>query len=213
VPSRFNKQPLRLLDALYGFIGGQRGPTEFALESSIQPVHDLSRAAALTGLGTRSGYWLAQADMAHTGAGTIAKLLPVYDTDPAGFTNNNGWPEPLPSDLRVWVLDVYGQLSGTDSLFGEAECEISMPNAMVGPADGTTIDANDLLIATFDNGTVFGNLTLDGGNSLQAQLPVRIEPGQTLNFRSTQEGSGSMTCQMRALLWVGVLGATPAGMG
>lgn len=211
MPLRFSKQPLRLLDAIYGFIGGQTGPKEFAIESAIQPVHDLSRSAELAGFGTREGYWVCEADQVHVAAGSITDAIDVYNPAVSSHNARNGWIDGMPPDLRVWILDCWGVLAGTDTLFNHAEIEVGTPADIVGISTGAAAGF-DRLLWTGDTGTLGGNIFLAGAPSKIAEMPVRLEPGELMTMISEQAGAGTVTVRLSAMMWVGVQGAAPPGL-
>jgi len=212
--ARFNKRPLRLLDQIYDFIGGQRDLSDFALESAIQPVHDLGRQAERAGFGLRDGYWMAQATQAHVAAGVVEDAVDIY----APIQANNGWPNPIQDvdDLRVWAISASAIVTdGETPEFLQTQITLSMPAGMVGPSDINTPAVIDLLLWWGDTIAIVGvnsPVISSTGPTDQGVMPVRIEPGAFVSFGSEQTGAGSLTVSQTMLLWVGCAGCSPPGL-
>lgn len=206
----FTKNPLKALDGIYRFLGGMSGLRRFALESEIQPVHDVSRLAELAGFGGRQGYWLAQATQLHVAAGEIANSITPY----ASTNSLNGWLNPLPSDLRVWVIDCFAnRISGTASLFEAAAVVMVYPAEMVGPSDAAAgLDQNVLLWRGDILNAFVDAVDDDTAPAKKFAMPALLEPGQLLSLSSQQAGAGAIGIRVAALLWVGTAGTTPPGL-
>jgi len=209
VPAPFQRKALRVLDSIYKFVGGQTGPNQFALEASIQPVHDMSRMSELAGLGAREGFWILQTAQSHAAGGELRDAINPY----IATAINAGWPAELPDDLRVWVIDCFGYTASGTGNFALAEITLSYPAVMVGPSDLAAVVNEQLLYrADTESAITVGNemLTNDNGPVIQARLPRRVEPGSNLNFQT--EATGVTTIRLCALLWVGQRGTYPAGL-
>jgi len=210
--ARFTKKPLRILDNLYQFIGGLAGLEEFELSGAIQPVHDVSREAELSGFGQRQGYWTMTATQTHAGAGELLDVLNPY----AQATDiGNGWINPLPTNWRIWIIDIWAYiLSAGVAGFVEAQCDLAYPAGMVGPNDNNAFVQRQLLYHADTASSLTGGtetmVFASGQPSIIAQLPRRIELAQLVTFGS--EASAAATIREMALLWVGEVGATPPGL-
>lgn len=99
----FNAQPLRVLDTLYRFVGGQRGSRVVDLGAPILRVHDVSREAE------RAASFRFIVEISDTTAGTGTQLF--GNRDDLNIINNA--PLNAPGELgltrenaRVWLHDV-----------------------------------------------------------------------------------------------------------
>jgi hypothetical protein len=211
----FTNNPLRHLDSIYRFVGGMTGLRRFDLEAGITPVHDVSRNAALDGVGLNAGFWLARAQQVHSGAGEISDSIPIYSG-----TAGNGYPNPMPLDVQAWVLGGFGILGGTDSLFSEASIVVEHQDSEIGPSDLSTAGGEPQLIWHADTASTLQlnetQIFFDGGPSNVINHPIPIIRGPTdgggLRFQSAQAGAGAVTVTLFARMWLGRLGTTPPGM-
>jgi len=198
----FTFRPLRTLDALYRFVGGMTGLQDFALESAIQPVHDVSRMAALSGgISPAFGYVAAGGVDVHAGAGSIRTTADPYSI--AGDFN------VLDEAAAAWLIAVFGT---TDSSANHSTASISYSYPVIPNAFG----GQEVVCGFFPNivaETVSGNFSIGDAakDSQQAPLPLFLPRGGTLNFLSVAQ-IGAVETALTAVLWVGAVGTTPPGM-
>ncbi len=142
-PGVFRNAPLRLLDRIYGFVGGLRGVRSVDLSSPIVLVHDVSREAELgtySGIGIAlpgSAYFAIVHDHVHAGADTVADSSPVYENQSAAAFFLAGFPPIDPDKETVWIVGAGGMsLNGLTTV---AYIQVALlPKASAG--SGTGVD-------------------------------------------------------------------------
>ena len=157
--AKYSANPLRLLDKLYNFVGGERNRSELDLASPIVRVHDLSREAELgTYVGTEDGlvsqsfpFFTINVDNVHGGADTQIQQLGVYANQSPTWALAT-WQAPDPNLETIWILRAWATSSGSSM----TECQILLdylPKAGAGSgqspfgliffADGSMVAATD----------------------------------------------------------------------
>jgi len=203
VPERFEARPLRYLDALYKMVGGLSGPNTFAVESAIQPVHDVSRIAQIgSGFSDQLGYFVAGVTDVHSGAGAIRASLDPYDqVDARGFPR---------ADSGVWLISAFGTCSSSANFVtaGVAITYPTIPDAFAGQQILTHIFP-DALLAVTTTPVLIGDLARVTEHNPVS--PLFIPDGSTLDFL-TQAVTGANTINLHALMWAGARGALPPGL-
>jgi len=129
--ARYTRNPLRLLDRLYDFVGGLRTENRMDVSSPIIRVHDLSREAELgtyTGINRGSEsqnfpMFTIVEDHVDVGAGEINSVLGVYSNQNTDWAQSTFIP-PNPEDETVWMLAAYvNSLNGllTEAMLGSEQ--------------------------------------------------------------------------------------------
>jgi len=212
--ARFNARPLRVLDAIYNFVGGLGNLSQFGLEGQIQPVHDCSREAELaSGLGRFGGFYTIVAKHAHTATGGITTTFNVYN--PSGtHTFQNGLSADELANMWVWVGKVWGAMvAGTPSSFDYAWGGVGTPPGMQGLESETGLTTPAMPLIYLDGITSGGA----GENHLTSTvapevLPVLVPKGGSLVLMSASNGGvTAITIEMSALVWIGPVGVMPPG--
>jgi len=197
----FSKNPLGILDNLYRFVGGQKGPNSFAEEMEIQPVHDVSREAEMGSAQSAAlGYFLEGFTQVHVGTGAL-----FATADPYART----FKDLDPFDVDIWFMDALMNLDDSGD-FQDGGIGISYP-----VLPGTFPSA--LVKTVFEYTTPGSTLTSGGVNPVPpvarlVTLPMYDPHGSQLLVRTVADGSGTVTITTFGLFWAGARSALPPGL-
>jgi len=204
--SRFLKRPLKVLDFIYDFVGGFAGLGEFADESAIQPVHDVSReselGAALGGV-SRMGYTLVTATDVHVATGFIRTTADPYNAfDNLAIPRNKG---------SIWVCGAFGTCDDSTD-FTSYAVSVTWPTFVGHSAGQEQLIAfgNDAIQDVVGAG-LFSVGDLARSNIHASPFPLFVPQGGILNFASESDTAGTVTIRYGVVLWAGPSGARPPG--
>lgn len=197
----FTRKPLGILDNIYRFVGGQTGPTSFAEEMAIQPVHDVSREAEIgTAQSAALGFFLEGFTLVHVGTGALFGADDAYA---------RVFRDLAPEEVDIWIIDALCTTSD-QSDFATANAGITYPLL-----PGTFPAAITKLVRSWSvpQDTIFSG----GINPVQADnhpvmLPMYVPHGSQIGVRTTSDNAGTMTTQTFFLMWAGARGALPPGV-
>jgi len=199
----FSAKPLKVLDKIYRFVGGQLGPTEFSLEAAIQPVHDVSRESEIgSGLGSQLGYMVRGTVDVHSGAGAINTTFDPYEIVDT-FS-------PDRSQYGVWLIDAWCHANGSTNYL------VSSVSVLRSPVPNIVPVATHQITHFFPDAitsTVVGVVSIGDNSRLnqQCQLPLFLADGSVVQ-QHTQAQIGAITITEMILFWVGAQGAIPPGL-
>lgn len=215
----FNRSPLRVVDRIYGFIGGLRGLVDFALGSSIQPVHDVSRESELgSGLGSELGYFTTQNRDSHVAAGEIRTTA-----DPWAFAETMDRTERR--ELMVWLI--YAGFLTDNNLARFFAQSLSIEYPLVVNILGSPNIQPQWLISNYKHvtggsaapeaGVLLGAIAENDTDTnfpkpIQVPLPFPVPDGSTIRRVSSQTGVGDIRIDSYELWWMGARGARPPGL-
>lgn len=197
--ARFLSQPLKVLDRIYNFVGGETQRSAFDIGAQVQPVHDVSREAE-RGAGT---FFQISQTQTHVGADTQQNQTGLADNLPSGFD--------LDED-EAWLIDAFAT-SDTANI----------ANCVLGFTRGTVVDLAlagryfqthkwDTAPYTLSAGYV--PLVYSVGVAQMVRLPMWLGPqgtgGVLMNVRSTS--TGALSVDVTAVMWIGPRGSTPPGL-
>lgn len=212
--ARFTGRLLGLVDRLFVFPAGVSGaPTEYSVESPIQPVHELGRGAELaSGIGgvASGGYWLIGPQHAHGAANQIQTV-----TDPRTVIRASGVPGVPPSDLDmdVWYMQWSAGWEETAlNAIATASAAIWFPivpgRTAVQPL-GIASWTAERDISDSAGGAATKLLSVDT-NIPRPTLPIPLPIGA--KFGTLTVSTAATTCTIAHLCWVGPRGARPPGV-
>jgi hypothetical protein len=196
--SRFLNQPLKVLDRIYNFVGGETQRSSFDIGAQIQPVHDVSRQAE-RGEGRE---YITFTTFAHAGAGNLWSEGTFRDT-----LSTLGAGDLDESD--IWLLWTAASSNTSGALssavigvgFSAAVGRLGESNVAVAryDAEGPRLSATNDFLA-YAVGEPPGLIT----------LPLKVQPDDVLKMHTGANAVSNLVCF--AAMWVGPRGATPPGM-
>ena len=188
---------------------GVRGLNDNAVfqDEQLQQVVDVGplirRGMTLAG---SEGIYIGVFQNDHAAAGVLTSTV-----DPYAVAGTAGWPNPIPDNLEVWVLQCSALLvtAGDAGVFGDGQFDAQWPAARV--AWGTPAN-RAMPLALYDAEVSLGSLGVSlaeiGSGEITKRLGIRIPRGVTLRW--TTESTGVGTPEYRLLALVGLF---PIGMG
>lgn len=208
---------LLVLDRLYHFrAGAQTAPQEFSTESSIQPVHDLSRVSELGEIITNpgaSGFFSLDQDNVHVGGDTVTAFI-----DPYG-TLDGTWGEV--GKRWIWLYKYAGSVSSA-AVNGAASQAILALNVF---GLGNALTRRDFLIDLWgvnDNIGIGTSLSATFPASLAhitarqptfgMPLPIPLFPNSLLSWQSIATAAVAGTFRIEMICWIGPFGVYPPGL-
>jgi len=203
---------LRLLEELYGFPGAQKGaPEEIDLALGIQPVHDLSRMAAIGAASNHReshGYWLASAFQTFGGApGSLNENLnlvsPAVRSEGYTLDEATQW---------AWVIDVWAT---SDVLAGFNLIQVLIRGItndfFIGPSPDAPSSTDRLIYRSVAASATNTNVALPTTNN-QVTFPALIlSPQDGLRFEANAVAPAVIVFTENVLLWIGKRGTFPPG--
>ena len=183
-------------------------------DENLQQVFDVApaiRRARVSGA-TGEGIWSAQIENAHVAAGQIVSTITPYNLagGPTAFTALNGFPDPVPNDMDVWLIGA--ACLYTTGQLDNARLTVQVPGT--GAAFGATGNVS-LPYYFWDTDMPIGatGALSFGANSLEgmqlSRRAVRVPRGSEIGFTSVNGagvGWASIFCDMH-------LGLFPASLG
>lgn len=204
--AEFQRSPLRILDRIYNFVGGNTGTRAFNLEGAIQPVHDLSREAEVgSGYSQALGYFYTGVNEVHAGAATA-----YQDLDPFEQATFQGRER---SETGIWICGAHMTASTAIATVGIVT--VKLPT-ITGAFSGQIFPLFMFLPNSINTGsggnveyqiTSAGRISYSGAVLQPHTLPLFIPNGTTMEFRTTASAAG--TIRLMALCWAGPLGVRP----
>jgi len=189
--------------------------TEFQ-DELVQQSLDVSAFVrrALTPIGS-TGIYTATILNTHVGNDTIT--TDVNPRTPGTTFVGNGYPDPVPENLDVWILQAYAEaVSGTDANFTSGALTLITDLLGMGWRNEAGASAQNQLLQTWDVVKTRGSIALlfdDAYNAYTAAffqtIPLRLRHTADPRIRfQTVHGAGAATHKL--LL---TLGLFPAGLG
>ncbi len=199
--SVFSARPLGILENIYRFVGGQRGPSDVSLEAAVQLVHDVSRQSEMGSAQSAAlGFFWVGEEITHVGTGNIFSTQDPY----AG-----PFKDAAPEDVDVWIIDAL--CTSDDS----ADFDFARMGLKYPVLPGAFPTSQTHLLFQWD--TPVGNLENSGDGVVPAipmplWLPKYIPHGSELLIRTNSDTSGTVAIEVWALCWAGARGALPPGL-
>lgn len=205
----FRNRPLGVLSKIYSFAQGLTGMSDFSLEGSIQPVHNLSREAELGAKGDgHAGIWIMGSRVTANGAVVYTNAI-----DPYALVGGQGY-DPDPSEDWIWLLDCFCSYTGTGTP-GRASCLIdsgaSPSDLYAGQESGSSL-LGDRMFAYW-TAFAMGVALADSDGYVRPPSFQPIPYGDGLRFGGEETGGVNDTVfTWSSLLWLGKQGVMPPGM-
>ena len=194
--TEFLRRPLGVVDRIFNFVGGLKGPKFYDLSSPVVFTHDLSRESEFSGLGLMDGFAAVYLTNVHAVGGLLGSSFDPY----AVVTFLGGSAETH----RAWAM--WSQIGATvaSAPLTLASHFLIYPTVTgIFPTKGPRVMVNEA------NGIDIHGWQTTKGYPRQFQ-PQLIPPGATWDGFSTT--TGAATIEFYCLLWVGARGARPPGI-
>jgi len=197
----FSRKPLGILDNIYRFVGGQTGPTSFAEEMAIQPVHDVSREAEMgTAQSAALGYFLEGFTQSHVSTGTIFGTADAYART---------FRDLAAEDVDLWIIDALCVCDDAAD-FESAATGISYP--IIPDAFPTAFVKHVREFTTPLAALTSGGVAPVPPVGDLVSLPMYVPHGSQQLARSTADNAGTVDISTFFLFWAGARGALPPGL-